>query len=191
MDSRAYFYYLKDAARYRTVVSLNSRIRTQTDRDRWSGLTLCSIFGMERGNALAFAETHWPAHRSHAPFVRDWTSLAFSFANAPDHFDLAIWQEIGGEQVLVAMALGNPSHARTHLTVKWVERYFGENRLAGRALIPILACAEEYAKLIGAKRVLLKDPVDPAKYERYGYQPYRHPWVRHGGNYLSREVSYE
>lgn len=37
----------------------------------------------------------------------------------------------------------------------------------------ILACAEEYAKLLGCKRVLIKNPVDPHKYQRYGYQPYQ------------------
>jgi hypothetical protein len=191
MDKRAYYYYLKCEARRRVLASLNRRIKSAEDRMRWSGLTLCSIFGTDIGNALDFAENEWaPLYKedTHPGFSRSWKNLAYSFANAPDHFDLAIWQQVNDRQVLVAMALGNPSNARTHLTVKWAERYFGHNHLAGRALWPILTCAEEYAKLLGSKRVLLKDPVDPAKYERYGYARYRHPDVAHGGNYLCKEV---
>jgi hypothetical protein len=41
--------------------------------------------------------------------------------------------------------------------------------------VPILACAEEYAKLLGAKRVVIKDAVDPAVYARYGYDMVRLP----------------
>jgi hypothetical protein len=33
----------------------------------------------------------------------------------------------------------------------------------GGILLPILACAEEYAKLLGCERVLVKDAVDPNK----------------------------
>jgi len=191
MDDRAYFYTLKTAARARTVNALNNRISTTEDRKRWSGLTLCSILGEEVGDALEFAETRWRelySDSTHPGFVKEWRSLAYAHIQAPDHFDLAIWQDVDDEQVLVALALGNPSHARTHLTVKWVERYFGHNHLTGRALIPILTCAEEYAKLLGSERVLVKDPVDPGKYTRYGYAPYRHPNVPHGGNYLAREL---
>ncbi len=191
MDNRAYYYYLKCEARARVMKSLNRRIKTKEDRQRWSGLTLCSILGTDVGNALDFAEVEWKKHygeKTHSGFVRSWTNLAHSFANAPDHFDLAIWQDVDGQQVLVAMALGNPSNARTHLTVKWVERYFGKNYLGGRALWPILTCVEEYAKLLGSERVLIKDPVDPKKYERYGYAPFIHSTVPHGGNYLCKEV---
>ena len=56
-------------------------------------------------------------------------------------------------------------------------------------LLPILACAEEYAKLIKCKRVLIKNPVDPSKYERYGYEPYRIPRVY--APYLCKELSYD
>jgi hypothetical protein len=105
-----------------------------------------------------------------------------------DHFDLAIWQKIEEKQVLVALAVGNPSRSRTHLTVKWIERFYGLSYLGGRALWPILACAEEYGKLLGSERVLIKDPVDSKKFERYGYIKYHHPHVPHGGNYLGKEL---
>jgi hypothetical protein len=45
-------------------------------------------------------------------------------------------------------------------------------------LLPILSCAEEYAKLIGATKVVVKDAVDPNRYERYEYGKVHLP---HGG----------
>ncbi|WP_421906068.1 hypothetical protein [Mameliella sp.] len=109
--------------------------------------------------------------------------------NDPDHFNLAIWQEVEGEQTLVALAIGNPSKRRKYMTVKWIERFHGPNYLAGRALWPILVCAEEYAKLLGSQMVLIKDPVDPGKYERYGYTVFQHPGVAFGGDYLGKDVT--
>lgn len=191
MDNRAYYYFLKSEARDRTAAALNRRINSADDRLRWGRLTLCSILGSDVGSAVEFAETEWAkfyGDSTHHGFVHSWGRLAKQHWNAPDHFDLAVWQKIDEKQVLVALALGNPSHSRTHLTIKWVERYFGHSYLAGRALEPILTCAEEYAKLLGSQRVLVKDPVDPVKYERYGYAPYRHPQVPHGGNYLALEL---
>lgn len=189
MDNRAYFYALKSEARRRTAQAINKRVKPQHGL-QFRRLTLCSILGREVGDAIEFEQERWKAKNSER-LGRTWQNLAISFSNAPDHFDLAIWQEVEGEQVLVAMALGNPSNARSHLTLKWVERYFGDNHLAGRALEVVLTCAEEYAKLLGSQRVLIKDPVDAVKYERYGYRPFTHPSVPHGGSYLSKELSDE
>lgn len=194
MDNRAYFYFLKCEARKRTINALNARICSAEDRRRWSGLTLCSILGDQIGDALEFAETRWLEHYSDTDYLtypKGWRTLTHNHSHAPDHFDLAVWQDIDGEKVLVALALGNPSYARTHLTLKWVERYSGYSHLAGRALIPILTCVEIYAKLLGSQRVLIKCPVDDEKYTRYGYVPYWHQDVPYGGHYLSRELNDE
>lgn len=194
MDNRLYYYVLRTEARRRTMNYLNRRIKSDEDRQRWSGMTLCSVLGPQIGDALDFAANRWPqfySDKTHHGFSKSWEQLAHSFNNHPDQFDLAIWQRVDDEQVLVALALGSPSHGRTHLTIKWVERYFGPNYVTGRALEPILTCAEEYAILMGCERVLIKDPVDPNKYERYGYAAYKHPNVPHGGNYLCKEVSDE
>lgn len=191
MSDRAYYYVLKDEARRRTVAALNKRLLRTGNIAPWDRLTLCSVMGTEVGDALHFAATEWPEHYgpgTHTGFSVSWEKLAYRFWHEPDHFDLAIWQHVGDRPVLVALALGSASHARTHLTVKWVERYFGPNQLAGRALFAILTCAEEYAKLLGSKRVLVKDAVDPAKYGKYGYTPYYHPNVAYGGNYLGKEL---
>lgn len=191
MDEFGYFYLLKSEARKRTLDAVNKRLLKTGGIDHWNKTTLCSIIGRDIGDAVQFAKTEWPEYYSpstHTGFSESWERLVYRYLPRNDHFDLAIWQNVDDRQVLVAMALGNPSHARTHLTVKWIERFYGPNYLAGRALWPILTCAEEYAKLLGCERVLIKDPVDSGKYERYGYKQYRHPHVAHGGDYLGKEL---
>ena len=191
MSDLAYFYVLKNEARKRTVEAFNNRLLKSGNIQRWSNLTLCSILGSEVGDALDYATNEWPKYygeNSHSGFAESWETIVHRYLPRKDHFDLAIWQEIEKEQVLVPLAIANPSHGRTHLTVKWIERFYGNNYLEGRALWPILTCAEEYAKLLGSERVLIKDPVDSNKYERYGYAPYAHPNVPYGGNYLAKEL---
>ena len=101
-------------------------------------------------------------------------------------FDLAIWQTIDEKQVLQALALGQPSNRKTQLNLNWIERSFAPTYLKIGALVPILACAEEYAKLIGAARVVVKDAVDPAIYARYGYGMVRLP--QNGGMHPVKEL---
>ena len=181
----AYYYALRTIARAQVAESLNSKIRQPGVYEAWRGMTLCSIDKA----AYDFARLEWPKHYSsetHNGFVQSWERLFYRFANRPSFFDLAIWQDIGGEKVLQALALGKPSHGKTHLVLNWVERSFAPTYLQGGILLPVLACAEEYAKLIGARRVLIKDAVDPAKYGRYGYRPCSLP--RRWGNYLEKDV---
>ncbi|MCC5993580.1 MAG: hypothetical protein JJT99_13785 [Rhodobacteraceae bacterium] len=188
----AYYYALQNIARRRTAERINRRVLRSGDIQRWDNLTLCSILGREAGDALKYAEEVWPKYyndQTHHGFATKWRDLVYRSMNDPDHFNLAIWQKVEGEQCLVALALGSPSNARTLLTLKWIERFFGHNYLAGRALWPILSCAEDYARLLGCERVLIKDPVDPRKYQRYGYAVYRHPGVRFGGVYLGKEMA--
>ena len=171
--------------------AVNKRLLSTGAIKNWNNTTLCSILGNEVGDALTFARDEWPKFynaSTHFGFKDSWEKLTYRYLPQNDHFDLAIWQKIDGKQTLVALALGNPSHARTHLTVKWIERFYGPNYLSGRALWPILTCAEEYAKLLGCERILIKDPVDSGKYERYGYTDYCHPHVSHGGDYLGKEL---
>ncbi len=172
--------------------AVNKRLLRTGEIQNWDKTTLCSIMNDDKGSALKFAMEEWPKFYSddtHNGFQETWEKLVYRYLPRKDHFDLAIWQEIDGKEVLVALAIGNPSHSRTHLTIKWIERFYGHSYLGGRALWPILTCAEEYAKLLGSERVLIKDPVDTGKYERYGYKTYRHPHVRFGGNYLGKELN--
>lgn len=189
---RLYYYALRSEARSRVQTALNARIlREPGSLARFDRLTLSSILSPQMPSALEFASTEWPKHYGEKTFMgfsKSWADIVMPAYQDPEVFDLAIWQEVEGVQTLTALALGCPSHARTHLTVKWVERYYGHTYVQGRVLMIVLACAEEYAKLLGSERVLIKDPLAPHKYERYGYRSYRHPYVPHGGNYLAKEL---
>lgn len=191
-QSSLYYYALLSEARARTEKALNSRIMRENESLQFfDKTTLCSIHSPEMPDALNFADSEWPKYRGPSTFEGfgiSWHDIARPKLADPDAFNLAIWQEIEGNQVLAALAVGNPSHARTHLTLKWVERFYGPTYIGSRVLVPVLTCAEEYAKLLGSERVLVKDPLAPHKYERYGYISYRHPYVPHGGRYLAKEL---
>lgn len=192
MDNKLYYYALNVEARSRTQNALNARIlREPGSLQKFDRLTLCSIVSPDMPSALEFATEEWPKH--YAPetfqgFGVSWYDIVVPKLSDPDVFELAIWQEVEGKQVLAALAFGNPSHARSHLTVKWVERFYGHTYVGGRVLLVVLSCAEEYAKLLGSQRVLIKDPLVPQKYERYGYTAFTHPYVPHGGNYMAKEL---
>jgi hypothetical protein len=182
----AYYYALKSEARRRVVSALNSKIKSFGNRVAWDHLTLCSI----DKEALEYARLEWPKYygpNTHQGFMYSWERLHYKFASRPAYFDLAIWQVVDGLKVLQGMALGKPSHGKTHLSINWVERSFAPSYFRGGILLPVLACAEEYAKLLGSQRVVIKDPVDPEKYGLYGYGPLRIPQV---GDCLAKEISY-
>ncbi|MBY5974039.1 hypothetical protein KUV28_16885 [Ferrimonas balearica] len=188
-----YYYVLRQEARKRVQDALNSRILRHGGLATFDNLTICSIMSHEMPSALDFARTEWPKHYqrgSWTGFGTSWDDIVIPALKDPDIFDLAIWQRIDGEQVLAALALGVPSNRRTHLTLKWVERFRGHTHIKGKTLSIVLACAEEYAKLLGSERVLVKDPLVPQLYERYGYRSYRHPEVPHGGSYMSKELAH-
>jgi hypothetical protein len=170
----AYYYTLKLQARSRVVNSLNRRIKSPHHRATWRGITLASI----TNDAIKFARTEWPKYygdETHHGFEESWERLYHKFSANPAYFDLAIWQKIDGEDHLQGLALGKPSRGKTHLVINWVERSFAPTYLPGGVLLPTLACAEEYAKLLGCERVLIKDPVDPAVFGRYGYTHFDGP----------------
>jgi hypothetical protein len=181
----AYYYALKSAARTRVVTALNSKIKQHGNREAWDKLTLCSI----NKDSTNYSRLEWPKYYTEKwkGFPDSWERLFHKFVHRPSYFDLAVWQELNGKKVLQGMALGKPSNGKTHLCVNWVERSFEPTYFRGGILLPVLACAEEYAKLLGCQRVLIKDPIDPIVYERYGYAPFR---VRIAGNYLAKELNY-
>lgn len=192
MSDGIYYYALQSEARERTQKALNARIlREPGSLEAFDKITLCSIASPDMPNSLEFAMNEWPKHYSKdgfQGFSKTWEKIAMPLILDHDAFNLAIWQKVDDEQTLVGLAVGTPSHARTHLTVKWVERFLGYSPVAGRVLLIVLSCAEEYAKLLGSERVLVKDPLVPQLYERYGYKPYRHPYVAHGGKYMAKEL---
>ncbi len=181
----AYYYALKTAARKIVVEDFLTAIRRDPAASPWYGMVLGSI----NKPALDQARLEWPkyyAKSTHYGFLESWETLHRKFQPIPSHFDLAVWQRMEDGDVLQGLALGKPSDGKTHLTLNWIERSFAPHYLKAGILLPVLACAEEYAKLLGCKRILIKNPVDPDKYHRYGFQPYRLPRVK--AVYLYKEL---
>lgn len=184
-SDHAYYYALRQASRKAVAESLMRKISNTQGKMPWSGVTLSSI----ARRAIDYARLEWPKYyfdETHHGFKESWDALYRRFQARPSFFDLAIWQRLGTTDVLQGLALGRPSNGKTHLTLNWVERSFAPTYLRGGVLLPILACAQEYAKLLGCQRILIKDPVDPAIYERYGYRPYELRRVR--ATYLCKEL---
>lgn len=179
-----FYYLLKLEAREVVAQAINERNAREDTGGNWKTVELASI----GPDALDFARLEWPKHYSaatHWGLAYSWEKLYHRFAARPSFFDLAVWQVVDGRRVLQALALGRPSNGKTHLCLNWVERSFAPTYLKG-TLIPVLACAEEYAKLLGCSRVLLHEPVDPERYKRYGYAPYKLPKVQN--RYLCKEL---
>lgn len=170
----AYYYTLKNSARLKVAEALNQKIKEAGNRAAWDGLTLRSI----NIKALEYARLEWPKFygpATHAGFEYSWERLVHKFQHNPAYFDLAIWQNIQGHDVLQGLALGRPSSGKKNLHVNWIERSLAPSYYRGGILLPISACAEEYAKLLGSERVVIKNAVDPEKYQRYGYAPSGNP----------------
>lgn len=186
LSDHAYFYVLKNEARRRVVDALNKKIVNKGNRVAWENLILCSI----NQEALDYARLEWSKHYgndTHHGFLYSWERIYHRFFHRPSFFDVAIWQDISGRRVLQGMALGKPSNTKASLSINWVERSFEPTYFRGGILLPVLACAEEYAKLLGSSRVVIKDAVDPALYGRYGYTPLR---MKKVGEVLVKEMSY-
>jgi hypothetical protein len=182
----AYYYTLKYHSRKRIVNSINNKVEKMKDFGCWGKLSLSTI----DSEAIEYARLEWPKFygtETHGGFPFSWERLFHKFRNRPSFFDIAVWQIVDGKRVLQGMALGRPSNRKTHLSINWVERSFAPTYLKSGVLWPILACAEEYAKLLGCQRVLIRDAVDPHKYERYGYERRRMKFV---GPVLIKELNH-
>jgi hypothetical protein len=182
----AYYYTLKNEGRRRVVDALNKKIKAHGNRELWDKLTLCSI----NKESIEYARLNWPKYygpATHEGLPYSWERLYYQFSPRPAYFDLAIWQQVGDQKVLQGMALGKPSNGKTHLSINWVERSPEPTYFRGGILLPVLACAEEYAKLLGCHRVVIKDTVDPGGYRLYGYAPYTIPKV---GVFPAKEVDH-
>ncbi len=188
MYDEAYYYGLRAISRLRAMQKLNQRILADGGATVWHGTTLASI----NNDAIDFAEQAWPQYygpATHLGFVKPWSSIWYHAQLQPSNFNVAVWQEVDGRPVLQGMATGTRSHGNTNLTLNWVERNFGPEYTRFGVLIPILLCVEEYARLLDVERVLIKNPVDPSKYERYGYAPFN---VRDSKTvFLGKEMSDE
>jgi len=182
----AYYYTLRREARRRVVDALNTRIKTEMHRETWRGITLASV----KQDAIDYATFKWSKFydgETHSALPVTWERLYHSFSAKLSHFNVAVWQTLPEGQILRGMAFGKPSAGKTHLTVNWLERSPEPDYFKGGILLPILACAEEYAKLLGCERVLVKDPASPSDFENYGYGRSDH--APKGATYVAKEMS--
>lgn len=152
------------------MTSLNSRVKTQQHREIWKGITLASI----KQDAIEYAQFKWSKFydgETHCSLPVSWERLYFAYSKKLAHFNVAIWQSLPepGGNVLRGMAFGKPSAGKTHLTINWLERSPEPHSFKGGILLPILSCAEEYAKLLGCERVLIKNPLSAGDFAKYGY----------------------
>ncbi len=187
----AYAYMLRQIARKRIIEAINQRCLRDGMISTWGGTTVCSIDGKDAGDAFEYSGEIWASNTANAAvnkFGATWKDIYRKNVINPYLFDVAIWQQIGDNQVLVALAIGYPSNNRGHLTLKWIDINKNNNNIGGRAIWVILGCAEEYAKLLGCDKVLINEPVDPDIFNEYGYVRFRHPNVPNGGNYLGKEL---
>lgn len=172
-----------------TAKDLTVFTATNGGEDIYHNIVLSHIESEELGSASEYAEKHWPAREwmtySHQKDLVSWKSLARKASCDTDRFEVALWQRVNGEQHLVGLALGTPSNARKHLTIKWLDIRVGLSYTRRKPLPVILDCAEQYARLLGCNRVLIRQPNDSLVFKQYGYEPYHHDGVPHGGNYLS------
>lgn len=184
----AYYYALRALARNDAMKKLNARILRDGGAAEWDGTSLASI----DDEAVFDAETEWPrwyGESTHHGFVRPWPKIWAQAQLQPANFNVAVWQEVNNERVLQGMATGTASSGREHLTLNWVERNFGRTYLRFGVLIPILLCFEGYGRLLGARKLLIKNPVDEMKYKRYGYADVE--IHKSTTRYLGKEISYD
>lgn len=182
-----YFYGLRTIARKQALDGINERILRDGGASIWNGTTLASI----TTEAIEYAESEWPKYYgadSHQGFSKPWSSILYHAQLQPSRFELAIWQEISGKQVLQGLAVGRTSSGKEHLSLNWVERNFGPDYLKAGILIPVLSCFEHYAHLLDVDRVLIKNPVDPSIYQRYGYAPMKIQGAMSDVAFLGKEL---
>ena len=186
-DRYVYYAQLQHLARQHIAAKVNHK-NAHAGTTAFRGVTLSSISEA----ALREADEEWPKyhHRSpHGGFGDDvrWAEIFRKFQYRPSFFNVAVWQELdSGTTVLQALALGRPSRGKSHLTIHAFEKCFAPYALNKVALL-VLSCASEYAKLLGASRVLIKGALHEPVYQRYGFRRYRLP--RLNRTFMSRDVS--
>jgi hypothetical protein len=184
----SYYQTLRTDARKRVVDALNRRIKGPSEREKWKGITLASM----NQEALEYARKEWPKFYAYTPATYNglpvsWERLYFVYMAKLSNFNIAVWQTVGDEKHLQGLALGKPSRGKTHLTINWIERSYAPTYLQGGVLLPILACAEEYAKLLGCECVLIKEPADANEFGKFGYDGYN---AALGVAYVKKELDH-
>jgi hypothetical protein len=187
MDEFSYGYYqtMRLEARSAVVSAFNRKIRSSAHNAIWAGMELASM----DSESIEYARLNWPKFyngdtRQALPY--SWEKLYMSYMRIPAHFNIAVWQTVEDRKILRGLALARPSHAKSHISVNWLERGYEEPHFKGGVLLPILASVEHYARLLECKSVLIKNAVDPNAFTKYGYTPFDD--APSGADYLGKEL---
>jgi hypothetical protein len=184
----AYYYALRLSARNVVANAMILRMRRTGQGGLWQPLVLSSI----NPEAIRQATEEWPRYYSaetHMGFTISWEQIYRKFSMRPSFFDLAVWQNIEGKQILQGLSIGRPSRGKKNLNLHYIERSFAPTYLKGGILLPVFACAQEYAKLLECERLVIRNPIDPAVYTRYGFKDYD-PGHGTSGRFMSKEIEH-
>jgi hypothetical protein len=112
-----------------------------------------------------------------------WDRIAAQVRSTPRHLSLAIW----GNERLCGLAAGTASCGADNVTIRFLERFHGDNPLQGLILPLAAEAAEAYAVVLGKRRVKIKNPTQGATswYIRNGFVLDKRIA---GAPYLAREV---
>jgi hypothetical protein len=129
-----------------------------------------ALRGLELTVIDEFALNWWRKvwRRKPSPGNFDWDTIVAHFTrNDVDRFEVAIWLE----NRLLGLGIGRPSKGDDNLTLHFVERYWGHNPLRGWVAQIVTDAADDYATVLGKKRLKLKDvaPAAVATYEALGF----------------------
>jgi len=187
LEKHVYYAELQNLARQHIVSKANHMDATY-GRVGFPGVTLSSISEA----ALVEADEEWPKYHCMSPHGGfgnrfRWAEVFRKFQYRPSFFNLAVWQELDSDTtVLQALAIGRPSRGKSHLTIHAFEKCFAPYELKHVSLL-VLSCANEYAKLLGTSRVLIKEALHEPVYLEHGFRQYQLP--RLNRTFLSKDVS--
>lgn len=160
-DFQEYYYYLlRAAARKLALDEINAKIRLHGGASIWAGTELGSM----DEQALDFMDNRWVT-----PPNADWRRLWRDACRSPSRFDIAVWQTVANERVLMGAAIGSRSAGNQNLTLNWFARNPGTNYSRFGVGLSILSCFEYYGDLLEVKKLLIKNPTEPTFWEAQGY----------------------
>lgn len=112
-----------------------------------------------------------------------WDEIFRQIRSTPRRFSLAIC----ANGVLYGLAAGMASRGSDNVTIRFIERRFGSNPLAGLVAPIAIEAAEAYAMVLGRHRIKLRNPVEGVR-QRYLENGFSLDRSLFGATYLSREV---
>ena len=135
--------------------------------------------------ALAFWEWFWrPCHPGvHYDGDFPWDAIVDQIRTTPRRLELAIW----ADGTLCGLCAGMASKNASHVAIRFLERFHGDNPVRGFVMPIAVAYAEAYAIVLGRRELKIRNPTEGAtpSYEELGFRLVTPRKCRH---YLAREV---